>query len=57
MVPQTTGFILPIFEIIKPDAGANIKNIIMKGSCTVAASIALPPKPTGGGLLTKNGIV
>lgn len=57
IVPHSTGFMLPIFEMINPDAGANIKKIIIKGNCTIAASTALPPKPIGCGLLTKNGIV
>jgi len=57
IVPNTTGFMLPIFEMMNPEAGANIKNIIIKGNCTIAASTALPPKPPGGGLRTRKGIV
>lgn len=57
IVPNKTGLVFPIFEIIKPDAGAKMRKIIMNGSWIIAASIAFPPNPTGGGVLTKKGMV
>ena len=47
------GFILPYLDIKKPDKTEIIKEIIIKGSCTFAASIALPPNPDGGGISYK----
>lgn len=50
-LPMIVGFILPNLDIKKPDKTEIIKEIIMKGSCTFAASIALPPNPDGRGFL------
>ena len=51
------GFILPNLDIKKPEKTETIKEINIKGSCTFAASIALPPYPDGGGFLISIGIV
>ena len=51
------GFIDPSFEIIKPDVGPNIKSIIANGNCTLPVVIASSPNPSGGGFLTRIGIV
>lgn len=56
-LPMIVGFILPNLDIKKPDKTEIIKEIIMKGSCTFAASIALPPNPDGGGFLIRIDIV
>src|SRR5437773_11134980 len=46
------GFMLPILFMMNGVTLANIKNITMKGSWTLAAAIASPPNPSGMGLLT-----
>ena len=51
------GFIEPSFDIIKPDVGPKINNIIANGSCTFPVFRAFSPNPTGLGSLTKMGIV
>ena len=56
-VPAMTGFIDPSFEIIKPDVGPNIKSIIANGNCMLPVVIASSPNPSGGGFLTRIGIV
>ena len=56
-LPMIVGFILPNLDIKKPDKTEIIKEIIMKGSCTFAASIALPPNPEGRGFLISIDIV
>lgn len=56
-LPMIVGFILPNLDIKKPDKTEIIKEIIMKGSCTFAASIALPPNPDGRGFLISIDIV
>lgn len=56
-LPMIVGFILPNLDIKKPDKTEIIKEIIIKGSCTFAASIALPPNPDGRGFLISIDIV
>lgn len=56
-LPIIVGFILPNLDIKKPDKIEIIKEIIIKGSCTCAASIALPPNPDGEGFLISIDIV
>ena len=56
-LPMIVGFILPNLDIKKPDKTEIIKEIIMKGSCIFAASIALPPNPDGRGFLISIDIV
>ena len=57
ILPMIVGFILPNLDIKKPEKTEIIKEINIKGSCTFAASIALPPYPDGGGFLISIGIV
>jgi hypothetical protein len=55
--PAMTGFIDPIFEIMKPDVGPNIKSISANGNCIPPVLTASSPNPSGGGFLTRIGIV
>src|ERR671918_1892000 len=57
MPPMMVGLMLPILFMINGVILANIKNIIMKGSCMFAASTESPPNPSGIGLLTSCTIV
>ena len=57
ILPIIVGFILPNLDIKNPDKIEIIKEINIKGSCTFAASIALPPNPDGGGFLISIDIV
>jgi len=56
-LPIIVGFILPNLDIKKPDKIEIIKEIIIKGSCTFAASIALHTHPDGEGFLISIDIV
>src|SRR5918993_2695267 len=52
MAPMMIGLSFPIRFMISGVTAAKTRNIIMKGSCTFAASTASPPNPKGTGLLT-----
>src|SRR5918998_4889040 len=52
MAPMMIGLSFPIRFMINGVTAAKTRNIIMKGSCTFAASTASPPNPKGTGLLT-----
>ena len=48
----------PTLDIIKPDVGPKISEVIEKGSCMYAAFTALPPNPPArAGLWTRMGMV
>ncbi|MBA3978410.1 MAG: hypothetical protein H0X50_09510 [Nitrosopumilus sp.] len=47
----------PIYDIIKPEVGPNINDIMENGSVRYTTSNAFPPMPIGKGVLTSTGIV
>jgi hypothetical protein len=47
----------PIFDIIKPEVGPNIRDIIENGNVKYTTSNTFPPIPSGIGVLTRTGMV